>query len=268
MYIQAKKISLKAKKQVYSGMLGTHSSLFKGQGFDFMELREYQDGDDVKHIDWIVTAKKHKPFVKIFHEQRQLNITLLPLLTGSLHFGTTKVKYELLAQVYAILGFVGLQNADRCQNLFLDKGAKTKKIKTAFELEKDIEYLLGYNYLGSTFELKSLKTLRLSKSLLFVLGDFVGEYDLSYLSQKHEVVAVIIRDRFEQEPSDLGVLDVVDPSVNRSATVSFTQDFAKSYKKAIVENDRKLYAHFRKNQIKFIKIYTDEEPYLKLLQLN
>jgi uncharacterized protein (DUF58 family) len=264
---KAKKIFFKAKKQVFSGMLGNNSSLFKGQGFDFLELREYQDGDDVKHIDWIITAKKHKPFVKIFHEQRQLNVTVMPLLTGSLHFGTKALKYELLTHVYAILGFVALKNKERCQKIFLPASPVAQKLTSYHQIEQDIKMLLHYDYLGKEVNANALASLHIKKSLFFCIGDFVGEYDLSHLAIKHDVVAIIIRDRFEENPQELGFINAIDTNSNKVSQLNFSQEFCAQYKKAIDKNDKKLYANFRKHKIRFIKIYTDEDPYKKLLSL-
>jgi len=262
---KARKIKLQAKKQVFSGMLGSNSSLFKGQGFDFMELREYQDGDDVKHIDWIATAKKNKPFVKIFHEQRQLNIAILPLLSGSLHFGTTRLKSELLTHIYAILAFVALKNGEKCQKILHHQ---PQKITNHYEIEEDIKYLLNYEYINKEVDLKDYENIKLSKLLLFILGDFVGDFDLSKLAKKHDVVAIIIRDRFEENPSDLGYIDAIDPTTGGKRELYFSSEFCNEYKKTILENDKKLYTHFKRHRVRYQKIYTDENPYKKLLILN
>ena len=88
---QLKKILIKTKRQVFSEISGNNASIFKGEGYDFIELREYQVGDDVKKIDWIISAKLQKPFVKIFREERELNVVVASMLNGSVHFGTKKI---------------------------------------------------------------------------------------------------------------------------------------------------------------------------------
>lgn len=268
MDIRAKKIILKAKKQVFSGMLGNNSSLFKGQGFDFMELRQYQEYDDVKHIDWITTAKKNTPYVKVFHEQRQLQIALLPLLTGSLYFGTKGLKYEQLARVCAILGFVAMKNSDCCTALEYSTTSykKQRPIKNSFALHQYLTDLLEFNYLQHKIDPTHLSKLKLRPSLLFVLGDFVGNYDLSKLSAKHDVVAIIIRDRFEKDPQPLGIIDAIDPVYGSKAQLNCDNEFTKNYKAKMAENDRKLITHFQKYGIRHLTIYSDEDPYKKLLQ--
>jgi len=100
-----KKIILKTKKQVYGDMLGNNASLFQGEGFEFAELREYVYGDDVRKIDWKTTAKLGKPFVKIYKEERELNVVVVSMLGGSVYFGTVKQKSDIMAEVVATLGF-------------------------------------------------------------------------------------------------------------------------------------------------------------------
>ena len=105
------------------------------------------------------------------------------------------------------------------------------------------------------------------KSLLFVISDFVGEIDLALLSKKHDVVALIIRDKFEEKPSELGYIRVLDMESSKSFEGNIGSAEVKSYEKSLAENDAKLYAHFKKNAVRFTKIYTDEEPYLRLVKL-
>ncbi|MBT8348832.1 MAG: DUF58 domain-containing protein, partial [Sulfurovum sp.] len=107
-----KKIILKTKKQVYGDMLGNNASLFQGEGFEFAELREYVYGDDVRKIDWKTTAKLAKPFVKIYKEERELNVVVVSMLSGSTYFGTVKQKSDIIAEVIATLGFSAVKNAD------------------------------------------------------------------------------------------------------------------------------------------------------------
>jgi uncharacterized protein (DUF58 family) len=107
-----KKIVLKTKKQVYGDMLGNNASLFQGEGFEFSELREYVYGDDIRKIDWKTTAKLGKPFVKVYKEERELNVVVVSVLSGSTYFGTVKQKSDVMAEVVATLGFSAVKNAD------------------------------------------------------------------------------------------------------------------------------------------------------------
>ena len=107
-----KKILIKAKRQVFSEMVGNNPSRFHGEGYDFSELREYQIGDDIKHIDWNITAKMQKPYVKVFKEERELHVSLVSMMGGSLYFGSQKMKQEVVAEIMAILSFSVVKNQD------------------------------------------------------------------------------------------------------------------------------------------------------------
>jgi len=103
-------------------MVGNNPSIFHGEGYDFIELREYMAGDDIRHIDWNITAKMQKPFIKIFREERELNVVLVSILNGSVHFGSQKFKQESIAEVAALLGYSTLKNGDLLSSyIFTDK---------------------------------------------------------------------------------------------------------------------------------------------------
>jgi hypothetical protein len=110
-----------------------------------------------------------------------------------------------------------------------------------------------------------LNTRLKKKSLLFILSDFIGDIDLRLLSVKHDVVAVVIRDRFEEDPSELGYLSLIDMESKKSFEGDINRGALNAYKKAIHENDERLYKQFKKQGIRFVKVYTDEEPALKLM---
>jgi hypothetical protein len=105
------------------------------------------------------------------------------------------------------------------------------------------------------------------KSLLFVISDFVGEIDLALLAKKHDVVALVIRDKFEEKPKELGFMRLMDMEKGASFEGVVGSSELKAYEKALKMNDEKLFAHFKKNAVRYTKIYTDEEPYLKLAKL-
>ena len=268
----AKKIILKAKKQVYGDMLGNNASLFQGEGFEFAELREYIYGDDVRKIDWKTTAKLGKPFVKIYKEERELNVVVVSMLGGSVYFGTVKQKSDVIAEVVATLGFSAVKNSDLFSHiLFADKLYNlSKPSKKLFSVHKAVEEIIKFDPLGKEGDFKALvKTLndRLKKkALLFIISDFVGDIDLKLLSKKHDVFAVMVRDRFEEDPSELGYLRLIDMESKESFEGDIDSSTLKSYKKALHDNDEKLYKQFKKQGIRFTKIYTHEEPALKLMK--
>jgi len=267
-----KKIILKTKKQVYGDMLGNNASLFQGEGFEFTELREYVYGDDVRKIDWKTTAKLNKPFVKIYKEERELNVVVVSMLSGSVYFGTVKQKSDIIAEVVATLGFSAVKNADLFSHIiFADRMYEASKAsKKIFSVHKAVEDIVGFDPIGKEGDFTALvETLhhRLKKkSLLFIVSDFVGDIDLKLLSKKHDVFAVIVRDRFEENPLELGYLRLIDMETKQSFEGDVNGLALKNYKKALHDNDERLYRQFKKQGIRFSKIYTHEEPALKLMK--
>ena len=268
-----KKVLLKARKQVFGEMLGNNASLFQGEGFEFTELREYVHGDDVRKIDWKTTAKLGKPFIKIYREERELNVVTALMMGGSSYFGTVKQKSELMTELMALLGFSAVKNGDLFSNvIFADKlYSMSKPNKKFFAIEDAVRHVEKFDMLGKKSDFRSFsdtlyKRIR-RKSLLFIISDFVGEVDFALLSKKHDVVALIVRDKFEENPEEMGYMRMLDMEGGKSFESNIGQSELKSYKAALAENDKNLYAHLKKNSIRFVKIYTDEEPYIKLAKL-
>ena len=267
-----KKIILKTKKQVYGDMLGNNASLFQGEGFEFAELREYIYGDDVRKIDWKTTAKLGKPFIKVYKEERELNVVVISVLSGSTYFGTVKQKSDLMAEVTATLGFSAVKNSDLFSHMiFADKMyAFSKPSKKLFSVHKAVEDMVTFDPLGKEADFPALVETLVSrlkkKALLFIVSDFVGDIDLKLLAKKHDVFAVIVRDKFEENPSELGYLRLIDMETKQSFEGDVDSGTLKNYKKALHDNDEKLYKQFKKQGVRFTKVYTNEEPTLKLMK--
>jgi len=261
----AKRILLKTKKQVYGDMLGNNPSLFHGEGFEFAELREYVYGDDVRKIDWKTTAKLGKPYVKIYREERQLNIAVATMMSGSMYFGTVRQKSELAAEAAALFGFSAVKNGDVFSHwLFADKLYDTvRPSKKLYAVHESVEKLLAFDMLGKRADFAAmthtLKTRLKKKSLLFIVSDFIGDIDVRYLAKKHDVFAVIVRDKFEEEPKELGYLRLIDMESKESFEGNVDAAALKAYKAMLLENDEKLYRHFRKHGVRFAKVYTHED---------
>jgi len=269
---KAKKIILKTRKQVYGDMLGNNASLFQGEGFEFAELREYVYGDDVRKIDWKTTAKLGKPFVKVYKEERELNVVVVTMLSGSMYFGTVKQKSDIAAEVVGTIGFSAVKNADLFSHmLFADKMYDlSKPSKKLFSVHKAIEEVTAFDPLGKPADFKALvetlNTRLKKKALLFIISDFVGDIDLKLLSKKHDVFAVMVRDKFEEDPSELGYLRLIDMETKQSFEGNIDSGTLKSYKKALLKNDEKLYRQFKKQGIRFAKVYTHEDAAVKLMK--
>jgi len=270
---KVKKILLKTKKQVFGDMLGNNASLFQGEGFEFSELREYVYGDDVRKIDWKTTAKLGKPYIRIYQEERELNVVTAVIMGGSTYFGTVRQKSEFMRELVASIGFSAMRNGDLFSNLiFADKLYEmSRPSKKIFAIEDILNKMESFDVLNKKSDYKLFSDVvfkRLKrKSFLFVISDFVGEVDLTLLSKKHDIVALIVRDKFEENPKELGYLRVMDMESSKVFEGNIGGAELDTYTKALHDNDEKLYTHFKKNNIRFTKIYTDEEPFLKLARL-
>ncbi len=267
---RAKQIVIKTKKQIFGALSGNNLSAFHGEGFEFAELREYAYGDDVRKIDWKTTARLGKPFVKVYHEERELNVVVSTLLSGSTFFGTIRPTNEFIIEIMALLGFGAIRNKDLFSHiLYADKLYRySKPSKKIFAITKEVEESINFNVLGKVANIEGWldelnKRVR-KKSLLIMIGDFVGDYNLSLLAKKHDLVAIIVRDRFIENLKEMGEIRVVDPGFLTSFSGNLDKNTIEIYKEALIENDRRLFKHFKKAGVRFVKIYTDQEPYVEL----
>lgn len=270
-----KKILIKTKKGVFAHQIGDNSSKFKGDGYDFVELREYEDGEDIRKIDWVISAKENKPFVKVFHTQRQLNIVIAPLLGGSTYFGTKKLKKDIIVEICAALGFSSAAKGDSFTSFIINEDIllNTKKSSKIFSVEKMVENLYYYNPLNKKIDYDLLKAKLFSKlrqrSLIFLIGDFFDaeNLNLKLLSSKHEVVLIIVRDIFEEQPKSLGNVSFTDPQNGAVFDANLDDATIKEYEKKVKQNDSKLYENIKKSGISYTKIYTHDNYFVKIIKL-
>ncbi len=267
------KILVRARRQVFSEMVGNNPSIFHGEGYDFIEMREYQHGDDIRHIDWNTTAKMQRPYIKIFREERELNVVLATMLNGSVYFGSKKFKQDVIAELVALLSFSVLRNGDLLSHyIFADKmHTHERPSKKMFAVQKYVESVLEFEALGKKADYPMMaQTLykRLKrKSLIIVIGDFFDLPDFRLLAKKHEVVVIIVRDRLEEHPPSMGFSALSDPESGAVLEGDFNRSSVNAYAQKVAAHDHKLYERFRKDQIRFSKIYTDDVASVKLRRL-
>ena len=277
MKLASKSILIKSQKLVFGENFGENITSQKGDGYDFCELREYETTDDAKKIDWILSAKHAKPIIKVFNEQKDLNIAIVLLFGGSMYFGTDEFKSEKATLLASILSFLAVRQNDKfwafvAQDELLCMVKQSSKINSAKIL---VEKLLQIECVGKAVDYKKiypklLKSLP-KKSLVFLIGDFLQNDSFAFelLSKKYEVFALIVRDKFEEEPNFGGNLALCDNVSLNYFEASFDENFTKAQKQAIAKNDEKLFAKLQKNGVKFGKFYTNEpefEPLAKLLR--
>lgn len=267
------KILVRARRQVFSEMVGNNPSIFQGEGYDFIEMREYMPGDDIRHIDWNVTAKMQHPYIKIFREERELNVVMASMLNGSIHFGSKKFKQDLIAELAALISFSTLRNGDLLSAYFFADRLYThfKPTKKIHAVQKNVETILSFDPIKKIADYKTMadtlyQRLR-RKSLIIIIGDFFEIPDFRVLAKKHEVVAIIVRDRMEETPPAFGFTSLMDPESGQSLEGDFNTQSVKAYKAKVHAHDHKLYECFRKDQIRFIKIYTDDVVSVQLRRL-
>ncbi|WP_457748619.1 DUF58 domain-containing protein [Sulfurimonas sp.] len=241
-------ILIKTQKEMFSKLTGEHTSNSRGEGYDFMELREYESGDDIRHIDWIISSKVGKPYVKLFHTQRELNVVIAPLLSASLHFGTSLLKKDLLLQICALIAYGCVKQNDSFESYICSDEVflATPRTKQIFDVRTLAQKIDAYDVLGKKLDyiqiIQALYSRLQHKSIVFFIGDFFDAQSLNIqaLSIKHELVVIIVRDRFEENPVPLGEVNITDPASGMSADISLDAKALKRYKKNRVQNDAQL----------------------------
>jgi uncharacterized protein (DUF58 family) len=274
---KAKEIVLRAQKDVFGGNIGDNITTFKGDGLDFCEIREYQDGDDIRKINWKATAKSSNPNdvkVNVFNQERELNIQVVFLASGSMEFGSVKFKQEVATEVLALLSFSALKNNNRLQILFYDDDIikHYPPSKNDFVVYDSVSSMLELDCLGKSIDYSSLcdyiNSTSKAKSLVFLIGDFYDtDIDLSQISHQHEVYTINIRDRFEEYPYISGQYNLKDTNTLDNTNIFMDKSLAQKYQKTVIQNDNIINEHFVNHQIKSGKIYTSDEIYLRLSQI-
>ena len=265
---QVKLLELQTRGLVNSLFTGEYRSVFKGQGMEFAEVREYQAGDEVRSIDWNVTARMGRPFVKRYIEERELTVMLAVDLSGSERFGTRgRFKSELASELAAVLAMSAIRNNDRVGAvLFTDRIEHVvpprKGRRHALRLMRD---LLVFEPAGSRTDLPAALEftgkMLAHKSIIFVVSDFQAEeieHPLKLLAQRHDVVAVTVDDPSERTLPDIGLARFVDPETGKTLDVDTSDpevraQFAASVEEELVSRRRLL----RRLAIDEIPVHTD-----------
>ena len=272
---KVRKIEIKTRKLSNNIFGGEYHSAFKGRGMTFSEVRKYQYGDDVRTIDWNVTARYREPYVKVFEEERELTLMLLVDISGSSNFGTrTKLKNEILTEIAATLAFSALNNNDKVGLVLF-----SNKIELFIPPKKGKIHILRIIRELLNYESTSLKTniskaleflsqVQKKKAIIFILSDFIdSDYSKSVqlLSKKHDLTGVRIFDLFEKELQKSGLLFVNDAETGRKLWInSSSKKVRESYNLSFRKNADYFKKTFSKNGAGAIALSTDDE-YVKTL---
>jgi uncharacterized protein (DUF58 family) len=274
---QVKLIELRTRGLVNSLFAGEYRSVFKGQGMEFSEVREYQPGDEVRSIDWNVTARMHRPFVKRYIEERELTVMLVVDLSGSERFGTRRrFKSELATELGAVLAMTAVRNNDRVGTvLFTDRVEHVvpprKGRRHALRVIRD---LLIHEPVGRGTDLAGacdyLAGVLRHHAVIFLVSDFIGvdlDRPLKLLSQRHDLVAVTVEDPSERLLPDLGLARLVDPETGNTVDIDTSDKRVRErYLATVCDEQRDRQKLLRRLAIDEIVIRTDQSMIDPLLQ--
>ena len=217
---QVRQIEIRTKGLVNQVFSGEYHSVFKGRGMEFSEVREYQFGDDIRSIDWNVTARFGHPYIKVFEEERELTVILMVDMSGSLLFGSvSKTKQRIAAELSAILAFSALKNNDKVGLiLFTDKIEKfVPPRKGRKHVLRIIREVLSFAPEGKSTNLRGaleyMNNAIKKKSIAFLISDFMDEgYEkiLRIVGRKHDLIGIVLDDRREKEMPNIGLVKLTD----------------------------------------------------------
>ena len=288
---KVRKIEIKTRGLSRNIFAGEYHSQFKGRGMAFSEVREYQPGDDVRSIDWNVTARMNRPYVKIYEEERELTVMLLIDVSGSRNFGTvSQTKRDMMAEVAATLAFSTIENNDKVGAIFfsdqIEKFIPPKKGKT--HVLHIIRELLSFEpeHTGTDINaaLEYLTNAQKRRCAAFLISDFIGwntEHraqstdrisshvsPVVIASRKHDLSAIQIYDRRDAELPDVGLIKVKDPETGArvwaDTSVRATRE---AYANAWQQQQEALDSVYKKTGMRAISLRTDEDFVKSLMRL-
>ena len=272
---KVRKIEIKSKGLSNHIFAGEYHTAFKGTGMAFSEVREYQSGDDIRSIDWNVTARYNTPFVKIFEEEREMTVMLLIDVSASGDFGTNKqYKKDLATEIAAVLAFSAIKNndkvgviffSDRIEKFIIPKKGKSHILRIIREIvslkpdSKGTDVSMALEYFNSVIK---------KRSICFLLSDFTSapfSKPLKIASKKHDIVGVRIHDKRESEMPNIGLVPMQDMETNKLVYVDTSdKEIRLNYSKTRSQKIKELNKIFETNGVDLVQISTGED-YVKPL---
>ena len=276
---KVRKIEIKARGLSSNVFAGQYHSAFKGRGMAFSEVREYQYGDDVRDIDWNVTARFNKPYVKVFEEERELTVMLVIDVSGSLEFGTQKqLKRDMVTEIAATLAFSAIQNNDKIGVIFfsdkIEKYIPPKKGRKhiLYIIREMLDFHADSRRTDVAQAIEFLTGVSKRKCTAFLLSDFYDrqsfQQQLTIASRKHDVVAIQVYDRRAAELPDVGLMKVVDAETGFEQYVDTgSRRLRDSYRRYWTKRQADLRETFAKSNVDSVSIATDGDYVKSLLGL-
>lgn len=279
LFKKVRKIEIKTRGLSNHIFSGQYHSAFKGRGMTFSEVREYQYGDDIRNIDWNVTARFHRPFVKIFEEEREMTVMLLIDVSGSNDFGSVDAtKRDITAEIAAVLAFSAITNNDKVGVIFF-----SDQIEKFIPPKKGSSHILRIISEIVTFKpqhkgtdigegLKFLTSAIKKRTTAFLISDFVSskpfEQELRIAGRKHDLISLRITDKRELIIPKMGLVKFRDSETGEERWVdTSTNAWNLAYQKYVQHETNMLNHTFANNGIDNTLIYTDEDYVKPLMQL-
>ncbi len=276
---KVRKIEIKTRMLSQNVFAGEYHSAFKGRGMTFAEVREYQYGDDVRDIDWNVTARFHRPYVKVFEEERELTLMLLIDVSGSLNFGTMRqMKRDMATEIAATLAFSALLNNDKIGVIFF-----SDHVEKYIPPKKGRKHILHIIRETLDFQPQSLRTnidvalehltrVMKHRCMAFVISDFYDNADFSHTlriaNKKHDVVAIQVYDPRAKTLPDVGLLKVKDAETGMEMYVDTSSKKTRmAHTRYFTRRQERLRETFTKSDVDWTSIATDEDFSKSLLML-
>ena len=271
-------IEIKARGLSRNIFAGQYHSAFKGRGMAFSEVREYQYGDDMRDVDWNVTARYNRPYVKIFEEERELTVMLLIDVSESLGFGSSeKIKRDIVAEIAATLAFSAIQNNDKIGVIFfsdkVEKFIPPKKGRKhiLFIIREILSFAPESTGTDINMALRYMTNAIKKRCTTFLISDFIdtGDYKLSLriAIRKHDIVAIQVYDKLSTRLPSLGLLKVKDPETGGETWIDTSSkrirnDYANWWK----ERQAEMLQTFKQSSVDDVSVST-EDDYVKALLL-
>lgn len=269
LFSKVRKIEIKARGLSDNIFAGQYHSAFKGRGMAFAEVREYQYGDDVRDIDWNVTARFHKPYVKVFEEERELTVMLLVDVSASLNFGTrVETKAEMAAEIASTLAFSAIQNNDKIGVIFF-----SDRIEKYIPPKKGRKHILYIIHEMLSFKPQSVKTnigvaleflgkTQKRRSTAFLMSDFYDRTDfekaLQICNARHDVVGIRIYDPLMVNLPDVGVIRIHDAETGHEQYVdTSSRQLRMAHNRYWTEHTREITQMFQRNSVDMVSVATD-----------
>lgn len=276
---KVRQIEIKTKGLSNNIFAGEYHSAFKGRGMAFSEVREYQYGDDIRDIEWNVTARFNKPYVKVFEEERELTVMLLIDVSGSLDFGTQKqTKREMVTEIAATLAFSAIQNNDKIGVIFfsdkVEKFIPPKKGRThiLYIIRELLDFKPESTKTDIGFALQYLTQAIKRRCTAFLISDFIDKSDfcqsLSIANRKHDVVAIQVFDKRVAELPNIGLVKMCDAETGYDMVVDTSSRKVRDTQYRWWNNlNLKLKDTFNRSNVDSVSICTDQDYVSSLMTL-